>query len=185
VAGIGLSLRFAHGFGLLHERMKASNALFDADRRIQIADFSPMRLETGDAELLSGEWWSPAADVCACAPLLFEIAVGRPDARPTDRRAIVRRSVNAVDFCIWKSLAALLGSEALQEIQTFHWLFRRFCLLGQRLLTIRSLSHFKKLSSKRPYHSMVPTAFFMLANEMIAPLKLVQMWRHIPLAALQ
>jgi serine/threonine protein kinase len=84
IAGITLGLRFAHGLGLLHGGLKASNVLFDADRRIQIADFSPIRLETGDAEPFAGEGWSLAADVCAFASLLFEIAVGRPDAQPGD-----------------------------------------------------------------------------------------------------
>jgi serine/threonine protein kinase len=59
IAGIALGLRFAHGLELLHGGLKASNVLLDADRRIQIADFNPIRLETGDAEPLSGEGWSP------------------------------------------------------------------------------------------------------------------------------
>jgi hypothetical protein len=54
----------------------------DAERRIQIADFSLIRLHTGDAEPFSGEGWSPAADVCAFAFLLSEIAVARPGAQP-------------------------------------------------------------------------------------------------------
>jgi serine/threonine protein kinase len=82
ITGIALGLRFAHSFGLLHGGLKASNVLFDADRRIQIADFSPIRLQTGDAEPFSGEGWSPAADVCAFGFLLFEIAVVRHDAQP-------------------------------------------------------------------------------------------------------
>jgi serine/threonine protein kinase len=82
ITGIALGLRFAHSLGLLHGGLKASNVLFDTDRRIQIADFSPIRLETGDAEPFSGEEWSPAADVCAFLSLLFEIAVGRPGAQP-------------------------------------------------------------------------------------------------------
>jgi serine/threonine protein kinase len=45
IAGIALGLRFAHGLGLLHGGLEPSNVLFDADRRIQIADFSPIRLE--------------------------------------------------------------------------------------------------------------------------------------------
>jgi hypothetical protein len=56
--------------------VKASNILFDADRRIQIADFSPIRLETGAVEPFSREEWAPTADVSAFASLLFEIAVG-------------------------------------------------------------------------------------------------------------
>jgi hypothetical protein len=82
IAGIALGLRFAHGLGPLHGRLKASNVLFDADRRIQIADFSPIRLETGDTEPFSGEGLSPAADVSAFASRLSEIAVGHPDAQP-------------------------------------------------------------------------------------------------------
>jgi serine/threonine protein kinase len=82
IAGIALGLRFAHSLGLLHGGLKASNVLFDADQQIQIADFSPIRLETGDAGPFSGEWWSPAADVCAFASLLSEIAVGRLGAQP-------------------------------------------------------------------------------------------------------
>jgi serine/threonine protein kinase len=82
IAGIAIALRFAHGLGLLHGGLKASNVLLDADRRIQIADFSPIRLQTGDAEPFAGEGWSPAADVCAFAAILSEIAVGRPGAQP-------------------------------------------------------------------------------------------------------
>jgi serine/threonine protein kinase len=75
VVGIALGLRFAHGLGLLHGAVNASNILFDADRRIQIADFSPSRLETGAVEPFSGEEWPPTADVSSFASLLFEIAV--------------------------------------------------------------------------------------------------------------
>jgi serine/threonine protein kinase len=55
IAGIVLGLWFAHGLRLLHGGLKASNVLFDAERRIKIADFSPIRLETSDTESLSGE----------------------------------------------------------------------------------------------------------------------------------
>jgi serine/threonine protein kinase len=55
VVGIALGLRFAHGLGLLHGVVKVSNILFDTDRRIQIADFSPIQLETGEVEPFSGE----------------------------------------------------------------------------------------------------------------------------------
>jgi serine/threonine protein kinase len=82
VAGIALCLRFAHGLGLLHGCLKASNVLFDAEHRIQIADFSPIRLETGAVEPFSGEGWSPSVDLSAFAALLFEIAVGRPATPP-------------------------------------------------------------------------------------------------------
>jgi serine/threonine protein kinase len=55
VAGIALGLRFAHGLGLLHCGLKASNVLVDAARRIQIADFSPTRLDTGQLSLFRGK----------------------------------------------------------------------------------------------------------------------------------
>jgi hypothetical protein len=80
VVGIALGLRFVHGPGLLHGTVKASNILFDANRLIQIADFSPIRLETGEVEPFSGEEWAPTADISAFASLLFEIVVGRPSA---------------------------------------------------------------------------------------------------------
>jgi serine/threonine protein kinase len=82
IAWIVLGLRFAHSLGLLHGGLKARNVLFDADRRIQIADFSPIRLETGDAEPFAGERWSLVAHIRAFASLLFEITVGRPDTQP-------------------------------------------------------------------------------------------------------
>jgi serine/threonine protein kinase len=78
VVGIALALRFAHGLGLLHGAVKAGNVLFDGDRLIQIADFSAIRLESGEVEPFSGEKWSLTADVSAFASLLFEIAVCRP-----------------------------------------------------------------------------------------------------------
>jgi serine/threonine protein kinase len=55
VVGIALGLRSAHGFGLLHGAVKASNILFDANQGVQIADFNPIRLETGKVEPFSGE----------------------------------------------------------------------------------------------------------------------------------
>jgi serine/threonine protein kinase len=61
--GIVFGFRFAYGLGLLHGAVKASNILFDADRRIQIADFSPIRLETGEVEPFWRERWAPTADV--------------------------------------------------------------------------------------------------------------------------
>jgi serine/threonine protein kinase len=94
VVGIALALRFAHGVGLLHGAVEADNVLFDADRRIQLADFSAIRLERGEVEPFSGEKWSPAADVSAFASILSEIAVdrtavppiGAAGARPTPAR---------------------------------------------------------------------------------------------------
>jgi hypothetical protein len=40
-----------------------------------IADFSPIRLKTGEMEPFSGEEWAPTADVSVFASLFFEIAV--------------------------------------------------------------------------------------------------------------
>jgi serine/threonine protein kinase len=55
VGRIALALRFAPGLGLLHGALKPGNVLFGADRRIQIADFTPIRLERGEVESFSGE----------------------------------------------------------------------------------------------------------------------------------
>jgi hypothetical protein len=90
--GIVLGLRFAHGLGLLHGAVKASNMLFDADRWIQIADFGPIRLETGEVEPFSGEGWAPTADLSAFASLLFEIARGGWSAFHSTHRCSERRS---------------------------------------------------------------------------------------------
>jgi serine/threonine protein kinase len=90
IAGIALGLPFAHGLGLLHGGLKASNVLFDADRRIQIADFSPIRLETSDSEAFSGEEWSPAADVCTCASLLLRSQLAALMPSPELRRPFPR-----------------------------------------------------------------------------------------------
>jgi hypothetical protein len=89
VVGIALVLRFAHGLGLLHGGLNSGNVLFDGGRRIQIADFSPMRRGggfSGEGEG-EGQGWSPQADVSAFAMLLFEIVAGRPWSRPSDAMA--------------------------------------------------------------------------------------------------
>jgi serine/threonine protein kinase len=94
VLEIALALRFAHGLGLLHGAVKAANVLFDAHRRIQLADFSAMRLESGEVESFSGEKWAPTADVCAFSFLLFEIAVHRravPPVGPAGELAVPAR----------------------------------------------------------------------------------------------
>jgi serine/threonine protein kinase len=83
VVGIALGLWLAHGLGLLHGGLKASNLLFNADQRIQIADFSRIWLDTGAAEPFSGEGWSPTADLSAFVALLFDIAVSCPATPPT------------------------------------------------------------------------------------------------------
>jgi hypothetical protein len=84
IVGIVIALRFAHGLGLLHGDLNSGNVLFDGERRIQIADFRPMRRGGGgggcDGGGFSGEGegarWSPQADVSAFAMLLFEIVAG-------------------------------------------------------------------------------------------------------------
>jgi serine/threonine protein kinase len=76
IVGIALGLRFAHGHGFLHGAVKGSNILFDANHRIQIADFSTIRLENGSVEPFSGEGWSPAVDISGFVSLLSEIVIG-------------------------------------------------------------------------------------------------------------
>jgi hypothetical protein len=76
VVGIALGIRFLHGFGLLHGRLNSRNILFDEEHRIQIADFSTIRLESGVIGGFSGEDWTPRVDVSGFAVLLFEITAG-------------------------------------------------------------------------------------------------------------
>jgi hypothetical protein len=56
--------------------VKAGNVLFNADSRIQIADFSRIRLERGEMEPFSDEKWTRTAAIWAFGSLLVEIAVG-------------------------------------------------------------------------------------------------------------
>jgi hypothetical protein len=58
--------------------------LFDADRRIRMADFSPIRLKTGEVKPFSGKEWALTADVSAFASLLVEIAIGGTATPPID-----------------------------------------------------------------------------------------------------
>jgi serine/threonine protein kinase len=82
VAGIVLSLRFAHSLGLIHGHLNSKNIRFDLDHRIQITDFYWIGLEICESEkdkdILSGERWSPHLDVRGFASILFEIIVGYP-----------------------------------------------------------------------------------------------------------
>jgi serine/threonine protein kinase len=76
IAGIALGLRFAHSFGLIHGRLTASSILFDADHRIQIADFDLFRFEEREGENTAEVEFS--GDILAFVSLLFEIVVGHP-----------------------------------------------------------------------------------------------------------
>jgi hypothetical protein len=83
IVGMALGLGLAHALGLLDGAVKANNILFDGDRRIQITDFSPIRIETGEVEPFSGEGWGPEADVSGFVSLLSEIAIGNSTAPPS------------------------------------------------------------------------------------------------------
>jgi serine/threonine protein kinase len=82
VAGIVLSLRFAHSLGFFHGHLNSKNIRFDLDHRIQITNFYQIGREVGESEkkkdLLSSEGWSPDQDICGFALILFEIIVGHP-----------------------------------------------------------------------------------------------------------
>jgi serine/threonine protein kinase len=45
IAGIVLSLRFAHSFGLIYGHLTSQNIVFDVDHRIQITEFYPTLVE--------------------------------------------------------------------------------------------------------------------------------------------
>jgi hypothetical protein len=55
--------------------VKASNAFFDANHQIQVADFNPIRLGNGSVEPCSGELWSPTVDISGFVFLLSEIMI--------------------------------------------------------------------------------------------------------------
>jgi hypothetical protein len=78
--GIALALRFAHGFGLVHWSLKATNVLFDSQGRIQISDFRAFPVSHDGISEAEPLLWE---DVSAFAKLLFEIIVGRPWAQPS------------------------------------------------------------------------------------------------------
>jgi hypothetical protein len=65
------------GLRLLHEAVKASNVLFNADWWIQIAEFNLIHLEMGAFEPFLEERLVPTVDVCTFVSLPFEIAIGR------------------------------------------------------------------------------------------------------------
>jgi hypothetical protein len=76
IVGVGLALRFAHGLGLLHGHLSSSSVIFDGEHRIQVADFSGIRLVNGSVDAFSGAEWSPSVDVSAFSMLVFEIVIG-------------------------------------------------------------------------------------------------------------
>jgi serine/threonine protein kinase len=82
IAGIALGFRFSPGHGFLHGAVKTGNILFDANHRIQIADFSLIHLQNSSVEPFSGEGWSPRVEVAGFASLLSEIVIGNPASSP-------------------------------------------------------------------------------------------------------
>jgi hypothetical protein len=83
VAGIVLSLRFAHSHGLIHGHLSSKNIIFDMDHRIEITEFCRIgdkvgRREEGRRGFLNEEW-SPDPDILSFVSILFEIIVGHPE----------------------------------------------------------------------------------------------------------
>jgi hypothetical protein len=84
IVGICLALRFSHGFGLLHGCLSTRTVIFDCDddcdsdseRRIQLADFSAIRVAHANSDPFSGDEWSPNVDVSAFSMLVLEIVTG-------------------------------------------------------------------------------------------------------------
>jgi serine/threonine protein kinase len=81
IAGIVLSLRFAHSFGLIHGHLSSKTIVFDLNHRIEITDFYPNDLENGEGgketSVFSDEGWSPDADIRGFASILFEAMKSR------------------------------------------------------------------------------------------------------------
>jgi serine/threonine protein kinase len=86
VAGIVLGLRFTHSLGLVHGHLTGHNILFDSDHCIQIVDFNPIFLETGEIENddgtqfvgFSGKEWTPETDIQAFASILSDLLCRHP-----------------------------------------------------------------------------------------------------------
>jgi hypothetical protein len=94
VAGIVLSLQFAHSLGLVHGHLTMNNIHFDSDHCIQIVDFQPIALEVDDMEMeleieieseygtqldgFSGKRWTLEWDIEGFASILFELVFGHP-----------------------------------------------------------------------------------------------------------
>jgi hypothetical protein len=90
--------------GTVHGALKAGNVLFDADHRIQIADFSRIRLVTGDVAPFGGERWSPEVDVVTFVPLLSAIvAESQPHLAAFVSRIL--KNARSPEFAMAKSFA--------------------------------------------------------------------------------
>jgi hypothetical protein len=116
VAGIALSLRFMHSFGLIHGNLNSSNILFDETHRIQTTGFGQMYLEGecvrgGDVCEPFDEGWTAEEDVRAFGSLLVEITSGQPLILPRD--ADSRRIANL--------RLSMLVSEIIERIQSKNW----------------------------------------------------------------
>jgi hypothetical protein len=108
---LGLALRFAHSFGLVHGHLMANSIFFfffffvDADHRIQIADFGLIHLDGYEKTNLNtqverilvgfrGEGWTPQLDIPAFESLSF-----LTNCRPTlPRRCEQRRDLSVQEF---------------------------------------------------------------------------------------
>jgi serine/threonine protein kinase len=125
VAGIVLSLRFAHSLGLIHGHLNTTNICFDMDHRIQITNFCRMGLEVSESEkdgdILSGERWSPDLDARGFALILFEIIVGYPIMLSRVGNVQIRVPINVPMFVL--ELIEAHQSPGSRRQQTFNDVF--------------------------------------------------------------
>jgi hypothetical protein len=125
VAGIVLSLRFAHSLELIHGHLNSKNIRFDMDHRIHITDFCGIGHEVNESEkhsaTLSGERWSPHQDVHGFALILFEIIFGHPMMLSGVENGQIRVPTNAPMFVL--ELIEAGQSPGSRRQQTFNDVF--------------------------------------------------------------
>jgi serine/threonine protein kinase len=125
VAGIVLSLRFAHSLGLIHGQLNSKNIRFDLEHRIQITDFCGIGLGVSESEkdrdILPRERWSPHPDVRGFALILFEIIVGYPMMLSGVRNDQIRVPTNVPMFVL--RLIEAGQSPGSRRQQTFNDIF--------------------------------------------------------------
>jgi serine/threonine protein kinase len=125
VAGIVLSLQFAHSLGLIHGHLNSKNIRFDLDHRIQITNFCRIGVEVceneKDSDVLSSARWSPDLDIRGFALILFEIIVGHPIMQSGDGNGEIRVPANVPMFV--SQLIETRQSPGLGTVRSFNDIF--------------------------------------------------------------
>ena len=92
IAAVADALRYAHGKGIVHRDVKATNVLLDRNGAPYLIDFGVAARDGDDIgggsliaaspQMLAGEPSTPADDVFALGGLIYELIAGESIARP-------------------------------------------------------------------------------------------------------